>query len=149
VCIIAVHGHVPWRGLLVAYTVGQVAASLPITPGGLGVVEGSITGLLVAYGMSTKVALAAVLLFRVVSFWALVPVGWIAWATLTLVGRRRPARVQHPWRVHAHEGDGATAIGAPTQSVGATKPLADRVFPPPPCKGCEDEPSPRRRRRSA
>lgn len=149
VCIIAVHGQVPWRGLLVAYTVGQVAASLPITPGGVGVVEGSITGLLVAYGMSTKTALAAVLLFRVVSFWALVPLGWIAWGTLTLVGRRRPGRVQHPWRVHAHEGDGATAIGAPTQSVGATKPLADRVFPPPPCEGCEDEPSPRRRRRSA
>ena len=87
-CIIAVHGRVPWRGVLVAYAVGQVAASLPITPGGLGVVEGSITGLLVAYDMPTKTALAGVLLFRVVSFWALVPVGCVIYPS----GRPLPAR---------------------------------------------------------
>jgi uncharacterized protein (TIRG00374 family) len=133
-CIIAVHGRVPWRGVLVAYAVGQVAASLPITPGGLGVVEGSITGLLVAYGMPTKTALAGVLLFRVVSFWALVPVGWIAWITINLASRHRPNRFRHPWRVHPR---GAPAKGAPVQTVGATKPLPDRMFPPPPCKGCE------------
>ncbi|MBV8951891.1 MAG: flippase-like domain-containing protein [Actinobacteria bacterium] len=138
-CIIAVHGHVPWRGLLVAYTVGQVAASLPITPGGLGVVEGSITGLLIAYGMPTKTALAAVLLFRVVSFWALVPVGWLAWITISLASRHRPSRFRHPWRVHPEEGEAAVAAGAPAQTVGATKPLPDRIFPPPPCQGCEDE----------
>jgi putative heme transporter len=135
-CIIAVHGHVPWRGLLVAYTVGQVAASLPITPGGIGIVEGSITGLLVAYGMPTHTALASVLLFRIVSFWALVPIGWIAWATITLASRRRPSRFQHPWRVHP----GADrAAGAPAQAVGATRPFPDRVFPPPPCVGCEGD----------
>lgn len=133
--IIAVHGDVPWRGLLVAYTVGQVAASLPITPGGIGVVEGSITGLLIAYGMPTRTALAGVLLFRIVSFWALVPIGWIAWATITLASRRRPSRFRHPWRVHPRAG--ATAAGAPAQAVGARKPFADRVFPPPPCEGCE------------
>src|SRR5207249_1592176 len=68
-CIWAVHGHIPWHGILVAYALAQVAASIPITPGGLGVVEGSLTGLLVAYGMETEVALAAVLLYRAVSFW--------------------------------------------------------------------------------
>jgi uncharacterized protein (TIRG00374 family) len=133
-CIIAVHGHVPWRGLLVAYTVGQVAATLPITPGGIGVVEGSITGLLIAYGMPTKTALAGVLLFRVVSFWALVPVGWLAWITINFASRRRPARFRHPWRVHPR---GEPAKGAPVQTVGATKPLPDRMFPPPPCQGCD------------
>ena len=136
-CIIAVHGHVPWRGLLVAYTVGQVAASLPITPGGIGVVEGSITGLLIAYGMPTNTALAGVLLFRVVSFWALVPLGWFAWVTISLASRHRPGRFRHPWRVHPQEG--AIAAGAPTQTVGATKPLPDRIFPPPPCEGCESD----------
>jgi uncharacterized protein (TIRG00374 family) len=135
VCIIAVGGHVPWRGLLVAYAVGQVAASLPITPGGLGVVEGSITGLLIAYGMPTHTALAGVLLFRVVSFWALVPVGWFAWITIALASRRRPGRFRHPWRVHPRQG--AAVTGAPAQAVGATKPLPDRVFPPPPCLGCD------------
>ena len=41
---------IPWKGLLLAYGAGQLAASLPITPGGLGVVEGSITVALVAFG---------------------------------------------------------------------------------------------------
>jgi putative heme transporter len=135
-CIIAVHGRVPWQGLLVAYSVGQVAATLPITPGGLGVVEGSITGLLIAYGMPTKTALAGVLLFRVVSFWALVPVGWFAWITISVAGRRRPGRFLHPWRVHPQ--GGATPVGAPAQMVGATRPLADRMFPPAPCEDCEE-----------
>lgn len=39
----AVGVGVPWRGLLLAYGAGQLAANLPITPGGLGVVEGSLT----------------------------------------------------------------------------------------------------------
>ncbi len=43
---------IPWKGLLLAYGAGQLAASLPITPGGLGVVEGSITVALVAFGGS-------------------------------------------------------------------------------------------------
>ena len=38
-CILAVHGHVPWRGILVAYALTQVLASIPLTPGGIGVVE--------------------------------------------------------------------------------------------------------------
>ncbi len=46
----AVHATVPWNGLLLAYGAGQLAAALPITPGGLGVVEGSITIALVAFG---------------------------------------------------------------------------------------------------
>src|SRR5258708_5542402 len=38
---LAVGASVPWKGLLLAYGAGQLAANLPITPGGLGVVEGS------------------------------------------------------------------------------------------------------------
>ena len=53
-CIWAVHGHIPWHGILVAYALAQVTASIPITPGGLGVVEGSLTALLVAYGMDAR-----------------------------------------------------------------------------------------------
>ena len=47
---LAIHAPIPWKGLLLAYGAGQLAATLPITPGGLGVVEGSITVALVAFG---------------------------------------------------------------------------------------------------
>jgi hypothetical protein len=46
-CILAFGGGVPWRGVLVAYGLTQLAASLPITPGGIGVVEASLAALLV------------------------------------------------------------------------------------------------------
>ena len=139
-CIWAVHGSVPWHGILVAFAAAQVFASIPITPGGIGVVEAGLTALLVAYGMPTRVALAAVLLFRAVSFWALVPIGWGVWGSLELGarGRARP----HPWAVHQH-GDGA----APAPSRQAP----DRILPPRPCAGCSEQaaPGPRRRRVAA
>ena len=47
---LAIDAPIPWKGLLLAYGAGQLAATLPITPGGLGVVEGSITVALVAFG---------------------------------------------------------------------------------------------------
>ena len=47
---VAIDAPIPWKGLLLAYGAGQLAATLPITPGGLGVVEGSITVALVAFG---------------------------------------------------------------------------------------------------
>jgi putative heme transporter len=89
---VAVGAGVPWRGLLLAYGAGQLASILPITPGGLGVVEGSLTVALVTFGGAQNSTVAAVLLYRLISFWLLLPVGWGAWGVLALVGRtRRPA----------------------------------------------------------
>lgn len=90
---LAVHSHVPWRGLVLAYGAAQLAANLPITPGGLGVVEGSLTIALVAYGGAEASTVAAVLLYRLISFWALLPTGWLAWGALSWVTRRREAQV--------------------------------------------------------
>lgn len=83
----AVGVGVPWRGLLLAYGAGQLAALLPITPGGLGAVEGSITVALVTFGGGAESTVAAVLIYRLVSFWLLLPVGWGAWGVVALVGR--------------------------------------------------------------
>jgi len=88
----AVGTTTPWRGLLVAYGAAQVAANLPITPGGVGVVEGSLTVALVAYGGPTAETVAAVLLFRIISFWAILPVGWMAWLGLQVSARRHRHR---------------------------------------------------------
>lgn len=88
----AVGTDVPWRGLLVAYGAAQVATNVPITPGGLGVVEGSLTVALVAYGGSTEASVAAVLLYRVISFWATLLIGGAAWLGLHVEGRRHVGR---------------------------------------------------------
>jgi uncharacterized protein (TIRG00374 family) len=85
---------VPWRALLLAYGAGQLAANLPITPGGLGVVEGSLTIALVAFGGQEGVTVAAVLVYRIISFWVSLPVGWIAWAGLTASARATDRRTE-------------------------------------------------------
>ncbi|MDQ2726108.1 MAG: YbhN family protein [Actinomycetota bacterium] len=104
--IFTVHGHVPWGGIVVAYALTQIAASIPITPGGLAVVEASLTALLTAYGMPAAEAITVVLLYRLISFWSLVPIGWASWGYLELVqrGQGRPAGQQrhHPWAEHRH-----------------------------------------------
>jgi uncharacterized protein (TIRG00374 family) len=91
ICFLAVGAGVPWHGLLLAYGAGQLAAILPITPGGLGVVEGSLTIALVTFGGAQDSTVAAVLLYRLISFWLVLPVGWASWGALALAGRsRRP-----------------------------------------------------------
>jgi uncharacterized protein (TIRG00374 family) len=86
---LAVGAGVPWRGLLLAYSAGQLAAVSPITPGGLGVVEGSLTVALVTFGGAQASTVAAVLVYRLISFWLMLPVGWLSWGVLAVVGRPR------------------------------------------------------------
>jgi len=92
----------PWAGLVLAYCLGQAASALPFTPGGLAVVEGGLTAALVAFGGCPAGTLTAVLLYRLISHWAIVPAGGLAWLAL----RRRATdefRVA-PWSALA-EGD--------------------------------------------
>ena len=87
VSIHAVGAPVPWHLLLVAYGAGVAGQSLNITPGGLGVTEGALCAALVTAGLRASQSLAAVLLFRLVSFWLVAAAGWLVWLWL----RRRPA----------------------------------------------------------
>ena len=91
VAFLAVGAPIPWRALPLAYGAGQLAANLPITPGGLGVVEGSLTIALVAYGGGHASTVAAVLVYRLISFWALLPPGWVSWGVCSWTLRRAPA----------------------------------------------------------
>lgn len=91
ISFMAVGAGVPWRGLILAYGAGQLAAALPITPGGLGAVEGSLTLALVTFGGAQASTVAAVLLYRLISFWLVLPVGWASWLVMALHGRRQVA----------------------------------------------------------
>ncbi len=91
----AVGAGVPWNGLLLAYGAGQLAANLPITPGGLGAVEGSITIALVAFGGARTSTVEAVLVYRLISFWAELVVGWLSVGWLA-AGVRSGRWPRHP-----------------------------------------------------
>jgi uncharacterized membrane protein YbhN (UPF0104 family) len=86
--IMAVRSPIPWSGLILAWSVGVGAASFGITPGGLGLVEAALAGALVAAGVHAPQAVAAVLLYRLISFWLVDALGWVLY--LTTRKRERP-----------------------------------------------------------
>ena len=74
----SVGGRVPIASIAVVYLTGSATACLIPIPGGIGVVEGTMTAFLTAAGMPGGSAFIAVLLFRTVTFWLPVPAGWVA-----------------------------------------------------------------------
>jgi uncharacterized protein (TIRG00374 family) len=88
----AVRAPIPWYGVLLAYGVAQVVGSFPIVPGGIGVVEGSLAVILVAYGADRVPALSAALAFRMVNFWLAIAVGWLSVGLIAHQVRRRARR---------------------------------------------------------
>ena len=92
--VLATGSRVPWGGLLLAYGAGAGVGIVPFTPGGLGVVELTLSAALVVAGLNASHALAAVLLFRLLSFWLVMVIGWLVTVLLNRVhgGDRGPAR---------------------------------------------------------
>jgi putative heme transporter len=89
VSIYAAGAAVPWHALLLVYGSGIAAQSLNITPGGLGVAEGTLALALIAAGLRASQALAAVLLYRLASFWLVAIAGWLIFLWLR---HHHPAR---------------------------------------------------------
>jgi len=79
----------------VAYGLANVMAVLPITPGGLGVVEGVLVPTLVGFGSPRGIAILGVITYRLVNFWLPIPVGALAYLSLRVepgASRRRRAQ---------------------------------------------------------
>jgi pimeloyl-ACP methyl ester carboxylesterase len=104
VSIHAAGAAVPWHLLLLIYGSGVAAQSLNIVPGGLGITEGTLGLTLIASGLRASQALAAVLLYRLASFWLVAFAGWLVFLWLR---RRRRAR-----RDTVHEQDHVVSADA-------------------------------------
>ena len=55
--------------VLLAYAAANIIALIPLTPGGLGIVEASLASLLVLAGVPSSSAFVATLAYRLVSYW--------------------------------------------------------------------------------
>ena len=77
-CVAAFGRSVPIASVAVVYLTGSAIGSILPTPGGLGGVEAALTAGLTAAGLPGAVAVSAVLLFRLLTFWLPVPIGWAA-----------------------------------------------------------------------
>lgn len=82
VFIRAFGGNVGMDGLLVAFGLANVFSVIPITPGGLGIVEGIYIPTLVGFGLAQRVATVGVLSYRVAQYWLPIVVGWACYLSL-------------------------------------------------------------------
>jgi uncharacterized membrane protein YbhN (UPF0104 family) len=83
--VLALGGSVPLVSVAIVYLTGSAIGSAVPTPGGLGAVEAALSAGLTAVGLPGITAVSAVLLYRTVTFWLPVPLGWVA---LTYLQRR-------------------------------------------------------------
>ena len=81
----ALDGSAPIASIAVVYLTGSALGSVVPTPGGLGAVEVALTAGLTAAGLAGGTALSSVLLFRTLTFWLPVPLGW---ASMNYLQRR-------------------------------------------------------------
>ena len=111
--ILAVGGDVPWEGLLLAWAAGTAVASLGLTPGGLGVVEAALSSALIATGLVGSTAIAAVLVYRIVSLWLVLAAGGLTLLGLGRAEARLSGRDRRPGRPGAAPAEGPRVSGGP------------------------------------
>jgi uncharacterized membrane protein YbhN (UPF0104 family) len=70
--------------VLLAYAVAGLLALLPITPGGLGIVEAGLSALLILAGVPAGDAVVATLGYRIISYWLPIVVGPFAYLAFRL-----------------------------------------------------------------
>jgi uncharacterized protein (TIRG00374 family) len=70
--------------LAVAYAAANIASAIPLTPGGLGVIEVTLVAITVGFGAPRATAVLAVLGYRVVNYWLPLLPGAVAYLRLRL-----------------------------------------------------------------
>jgi hypothetical protein len=76
--------HLSPIDVLVAYGLANILAVIPLTPGGLGVVELTIVSVLTGFHATAGAATAGVLSWRLVNFWLPIPFGGASYLSLRL-----------------------------------------------------------------
>jgi uncharacterized protein (TIRG00374 family) len=108
-------------GLLVAYGLANVLAVIPITPGGLGVIEAALTTLLVGFGTPRGIATLGVVMYRLVQFWAPIPIGGFAYLSLHAGRQSAAIRARRPLRIGRPSEEAALPLVAADNVEGSTR----------------------------
>jgi uncharacterized membrane protein YbhN (UPF0104 family) len=109
----AFHLPVGLAQLGAVYLTVQIVRQIPLTPGGIGVIEVSLLAGLVSAGAGEAPAAATVLVYRLLSCWLIIPVGLLCWLVL-----RRPSRheaVEDGTEVDGQLGGGTVVAGEVAQ----------------------------------
>jgi uncharacterized protein (TIRG00374 family) len=82
-CAVKGFGHtLGYPGLMVPFCLANTAAWIPLTPSGLGIVEGVIVPTLVGFSTPRGIALLGTTTWRLINFWLPIPLGAVAYLSL-------------------------------------------------------------------
>jgi uncharacterized protein (TIRG00374 family) len=84
VMLAATGHHLAVGPLLAVYGLGNILAILPLTPGGLGIVEGVMIPALIGFDVPSASALVGVLGWRLWQFWLPIPVAGVCYLSLRI-----------------------------------------------------------------
>jgi len=84
VFIRAFGGDVAPDALIVSFGLANILSVVPITPGGLGIVEGIYIPTLVGFGLTRNIATVGVLTYRIAQYWLPILVGGFTYLSLRI-----------------------------------------------------------------
>ncbi|WP_201288719.1 lysylphosphatidylglycerol synthase transmembrane domain-containing protein [Actinomyces sp. zg328] len=76
----------PFSVLAIAYFASNTVGSVVPSPGGIGPVEFALTAGLITAGIPSGTALSAAIVYRLVTFWIPIPIGWLSLQRLQKLG---------------------------------------------------------------
>ena len=76
--LLAMGGSLNFSTVSITYLTANAAGSFIPSPGGIGTVETALTSGRTVAGISSSVAIATALLYRLVTFYGRIPFGWLA-----------------------------------------------------------------------
>jgi uncharacterized protein (TIRG00374 family) len=136
--------------LLVAYGLANIAGALPITPGGLAIIEGTLSSILVGFGTPRTIAILGVIGWRLVNFWLPIPLGGVTYLSLRvhppassqagLAARRALWRARWRWLAELFERE--TPEGAIDEGLAVIESGAESASDPHPGAGPATGPGP-------
>jgi uncharacterized membrane protein YbhN (UPF0104 family) len=103
VCFKALGHTPPIASLVLAYQIGYLSNLIPI-PGGIGVLDGSLVGMFVLYGVNDTLSTSATIVYHAISLW--VPATWGTIAFLLLRRSRNQPIQWLPPRVSRRSASG-------------------------------------------
>lgn len=77
-------GSISIDGLIVAFGLANVLAVIPLTPGGLGIVEGTYVPVLVGFGLPRATAVVGVVSYRIAQYWLPILLGGLMYLSLRI-----------------------------------------------------------------
>lgn len=80
-CLHAVGQSPPFAAVILAYQIGYIANAIPI-PGGIGVLDAGLVGMLVLYGVPSTSATAAELVYHAIALWVPASIGTVRFVVL-------------------------------------------------------------------